>query len=193
MRTGWSLAGVNRTRSESVSEHSYGTAILSLLISKEMIGEGHVVDVAKVTSMALIHDIAEAITSDIPRTAVHLGGQQFVDAKSEAERKAVTQIADNSTTFKDWLENLWADSVNASILESRIVTCADILDMLIHSLSLEKSGVSPQILDKFFTTSYERICQYEIPLVLDIFWILYEEHIENAEQVGIPLERITMS
>ena len=35
VRTGWSLAGVNRIRPESVGEHSFGTALLSLLISLE--------------------------------------------------------------------------------------------------------------------------------------------------------------
>lgn len=193
MRTGWSLAGVNRARPESVGEHSYGTALLSLLISKELIRKGINVDLGKVASIALIHDIPEALISDIPQTAALLGGETLSEGKRDAEREAMSIIVGKSSTFKEWLENLWEDAEKESLLESRIVICADILDMLLHAVTLEKSGVSPQTLDQFFVSSHRRLDQYEIPIVIDIFWVLYQEHLVYAEQVGVTLARMTRS
>jgi putative hydrolase of HD superfamily len=190
VRTGWSLAGVNRIRPESVGEHSFGTALLSLLISFEMIREGLTVDIGKVTSIALLHDIPEALTSDIPQTAARLGGTTLSEGKRKAEREALHEIAGRSPVFKEWLENLWKDSETQASLESRIVTGADILDMLLHAVTLEESGISPLIVDQFFKSSHEKLGEYEIQIISDIFWELYQEHMLKARQMGIDIDRL---
>ena len=75
-------------------------------------------------------------------------------------------------------------------MERRIVSSADVLDMLIHVLALELSGISPSILDQFFTSSYRKIAQNEINVASDIFWELYNEHLENAKRMGITLTKL---
>ncbi len=183
-RAGWSLAGVNRTRPESVGEHSYGTALLSLLISKELIEDGWSVDLSEVASMALIHDLPEALISDIPQTAVQLGGNDFSKGKRKAEREVMSKLAKIKSNFDKWLVDLWDDIEKKTTLASRIVSGADILDMLIHAVTLEASGISPKVLDQFFITSQERLKLLDITLVLDIFWELYQEHLENSKKNG---------
>jgi len=189
-RAGWSLAGVNRSRPESVGEHSYGTALLSLLISKELIEDGWSVDLSEVTSMAIIHDLPEAIISDIPQTAVQLGGNDFSKSKRKVERDAMSKLAKIKSNFEKWLVDLWDDIENKTTLSSKIVTSADILDMLIHAVTLEASGISPKVFDQFFITSQERLKLLDIMLVLDIFWELYQEHYENSEKMGIHLVKL---
>lgn len=183
-RAGWSLAGVNRTRPESVGEHSYGTALLSLLISKELIEDGWSVDLSEVASMALIHDLPEALISDIPQIAVQLGGNDFSKGKRKAESEAMSKLAIIKSNFDKWLVDLWDDIEKKTTLASRIVSGADILDMLIHAVTLEASGISPKVLDQFFITSQERLKLLDITLVLDIFWELYQEHLENSKKNG---------
>ena len=190
-RTGWSLAGVNEVRPESVGEHSYGVALLSLLISKELIENRFHVDLSKVTSMALIHDLPEALTSDIPQIPAQLGGKGLSESKRKAERKAISQFTENKSYFKKWLIDIWEDTEKKTTLESRIVASADMLDMLIHAVTIEASGVSPEILDQFFTSSQDRLDRLEIPVVTDIFWELYQEHFENAEKMGIHLTKLS--
>lgn len=190
-RTGWSIAGVNRVRPESVGEHSYGAALLSLLISKELIENGITVDLNKVTSMALIHDLPEALTSDIPQIAAQLGGNDLSEGKRKAEKEAMTQIAENKSNFRKWLIDMWDETEKKTTLESRIVASADMLDMLIHAVTLEASGVSPEILDQFFTSSQDRLDRLDVPVVLDIFWEIYQEHLENAEKIGIHLTKLS--
>ncbi|MHA2024614.1 MAG: HD domain-containing protein [Candidatus Thorarchaeota archaeon] len=193
MRSGWALAGVNRARNESISEHSYGAALLSLLISRELLSEGYSVELGKVTSMALIHDLPESFTSDIPRTKHKLGGEILSEGKKIAEKEAIALIVNSSLSFKKWIEELWEEIGETSSVESRIVSCADTLDMLIHALALEESGVSPSILDQFFRSSQPRIAQMDISVANDIFWSLYEEHLENAKTMGIDFDMITRS
>lgn len=189
-RTGWSLAGVTHTRPESVGEHSFGTALLSLLISKELTNNGFRVDLSKVTSMSLIHDLPEALISDIPWTATQVGGKHLSEGKKTAEREAMTQIAMDKSNFENWLVDLWQDAEEKTTLESRIVSSADLLDMLIHVVTLEASGVSPEILDQFFTSSQDRINLLDIQVAAEIFWELYQEHLENAEKMGIHLVKL---
>jgi putative hydrolase of HD superfamily len=190
MRTGWSLAGVNRARPESVGEHSYGTALLALLIAKELIADEKRIDLGKVTSMALFHDLPEALTSDIPQTAAQLGGEPLSDGKRIAEKEAILLIAGIKSEFKTWMEGLWAEQEHQTSLESKIVSSADTLDMLIHALALEESGVSPNTLDQFFTSGHKRLTQLDISIAINIFWELYEEHLEYAERGGIALTRL---
>ena len=88
-RSGWALVGVDSIRPESVGEHSFGTTLIALLISKALVNQGTEVNQNTVVEMALLHDLPESIISDIPRTATELGGDLFKQAKREAERRAV--------------------------------------------------------------------------------------------------------
>ncbi|MFW9809955.1 MAG: HD family hydrolase [Candidatus Thorarchaeota archaeon] len=190
-RTGWALVGVNHSQSESVSEHSYGTAILSLLISREMIDCDGIVDQSKVISMALIHDLPEALTSDIPHSVSKSGGDDLARIKKKLERDAISQIAKTKSSFESWILELWDEMEKAKTVESRIVMGADVLDMLIHALALETSGVSPEVLNQFFLSSHERLDLLDIPIISSIFWELYMEHLNNAKKRGIQLDEIS--
>lgn len=58
-RSGWVLRGIERP--ESVADHSWGTAYLCLLLAPAGI------DRERSVAMALVHDLAEVETGDIPR------------------------------------------------------------------------------------------------------------------------------
>ncbi|SMC42318.1 HD domain-containing protein [Papillibacter cinnamivorans] len=57
-RHSWTSTG----RRESVAEHSWRLAVLSMLVGDQLPG----VDMEKVLTMCLIHDFGEAVTGDIP-------------------------------------------------------------------------------------------------------------------------------
>lgn len=185
MRTGWSLAGVDCARTESVGEHTYGTVLNALLISKALVERGEIIDLGKVAAMATIHDLPESLITDIPRTAVELQ-----KAKQKAERVAMKRITETTQFFGGWLLDLWSDLEDGNSIEARIVLGADLIDMLVHAVSLEKSGVSPDILDQFFTNSHDLVQTLNLELVEGIFWELYNEHLENATRMGVSLTKI---
>jgi putative hydrolase of HD superfamily len=190
-RTGWALAGVSCVRQESVGEHSFGTVMNSLLIAKLVASQGIDVNLSRVVELATFHDLPEALTSDIPRTATDLGGDMFRRTKEGAERNAIGRISKASGIFGDWILDIWKDMEDRESIEARIVLGADIVDMLIHALSLESSGVSPEVLNQFFTNSREPIDNLRIDVLKDIYWELYEEHINHGNRLGVELERIS--
>lgn len=190
-RSGWTLAGVDCARQESVGEHTFGTIFLSLMISKVLLSQGEKLDISKVLSMAIIHDLPESMTSDIPRTAAELGGDLFLSGKIEAEKESIQMLAEKSPFFGEWFTTLWRDIEERNTMEARIVGGADIIDMLVHAISLETSGVSPEILDQFFVKTREIVKRLGLRIVDDVFWELYKKHLEYASKRGVELRNIT--
>ena len=190
-RSGWTLAGVDCARQESVGEHTFGTIFLSLMISKVLLSQGEKLDISKVLSMAIIHDLPESMTSDIPRTAAELGGDLFLSGKIEAEKESMQRLAEKSSFFGEWFTTLWRDIEERNTMEARIVGGADIIDMLVHAISLETSGVSPEILDQFFVKTREIVKRLGLRIVDDVFWELYKKHLEYASKRGVELRNIT--
>ncbi len=64
-RTGWLLRGVPPSIAETVAEHSFLVAILALFMGRALIRDGLHINLDKVLTLALIHDIPEAIEGDI--------------------------------------------------------------------------------------------------------------------------------
>ncbi len=189
-RTGWILAGVDRERQESVGEHSFGTVLAALLISEALVRQGEKVDISKVALMAAIHDLPESVTSDIPRTAIELGGKKLLEGKRIAEKRIMQSIAEKNPSLGSRLIELWNDIENQDSIETRVVLGADIIDMLIHAVTLEVAGASPELLNQFFINSRALIKNLELAILEDIFLDLYKEHTEHAKKQGITLKSI---
>ena len=74
-RSGWKTVGITP---ESVSEHSYRTALIAYVLAKE---EG-VDDLESVLLAALLHDLHEAFTTDL-----HLVAKKYAKVDEGAARK----------------------------------------------------------------------------------------------------------
>lgn len=141
-RTGWILRGLpNGT--ESVAAHSFGVSVTAMLLADKLNAQGITVDVEKVLRIGLLHDWAEVRVGDMPRTATLYFGS---DVRKRAETAAFSDIV------KDVDEGLYADLYNdyerRESLEARLVKAADILDLLIEVLALERAGARG--LDEFW-------------------------------------------
>ena len=111
-RTGWVRSNVEHP--ESVAAHSWGMAILALrLAPKEL-------DLIKVLSMCLVHDLPEVIVGD-------LTPQDNLNNKAEMERNAMKQLA------PEWLELFEEYEVGES-KEARFVKQIDKLDMGLQAM-----------------------------------------------------------
>ncbi|MCA1566410.1 MAG: HD family hydrolase [Acidobacteria bacterium] len=150
-RTGWVLRGL-APGAESVAAHSYGVAFTSMLLADEVRARGVEVDVERVLRVALLHDLAEARTGDMPRTmALYYGAE----ARRAAERAA----------FDDMVRDLGArrgadygalheDYEARESLEARLVKAADIVDLLAQALVFERAGARE--LGEFWEGALER-------------------------------------
>src|SRR5689334_14644880 len=141
-RTGWTLRGLpNGT--ESVAAHSFGVAVAAMLLADELLARGVSVDMEKVLRMALLHDWAEVRVGDMPRIATAYFG---ADARKQAETRAFADVV--SELKKDLYAALYDDYEQRRTLESKLVKAADVLDLLVQLLALERAGARG--LDEFW-------------------------------------------
>ena len=135
-RTGWVLRGfANGT--ESVAAHSFGVSVTAMLLADELVRQGVSVNVEKVLRFGLLHDWAEARVGDMPRTAtVYFGSEARKQAETAAFRD-ITQAIDKSDAL---YANLYHEYEERNTLEARLVKAADVIDLLVEALALERAG-----------------------------------------------------
>ena len=149
-RTGWTLRGLpNGT--ESVAAHSFGVSVTAMLLADKFKAHGVSVDVEKVLRIALLHDWAEARVGDMPRTATLYFGSE---ARKQAEMAAFSDVVSEVDAAKGFYANLYNDYEHRSSLEARLVKAADVLDLLVQVLALERSGARG--LDEFWEGAEKR-------------------------------------
>ena len=141
-RTGWILRGLpNGT--ESVASHSFGVSVTAMLLADKLIAQGIVINVEKVLRVALLHDWAEVRVGDMPRTATLYFGSE---ARKQAETAAFSDIV--SELNDSLYASLYNDYERRESLEARLVKAADVLDLLVQVLALERAGARG--LDEFW-------------------------------------------
>nr|ALS89308.1 mitochondrial resolvase Ydc2 / RNA splicing MRS1 [uncultured bacterium] len=143
-RTGWTLRGLpNGT--ESVAAHSFGVCVTAMLIADQVRERGVLIDTEKVLRMALVHDWAETRVGDMPKTATEYFGK---DARTSAEIAAFADIVEG--TGRAMLYRAGHEEYETrDSLEARVVKAADIIDLLVQALALERAGARG--LDEFWT------------------------------------------
>ena len=153
-RTGWILRGLpNGT--ESVAAHSFGVSVTAMLLADEMSSRGIKIDVERILRMSLLHDWAEARIGDMPRTATHYFG---AEAGKEAESAAFADIIAEATA-KTTLSDLHDEYEKRDSLEARVVKAADIIDLLVQALALERAGARG--LDEFWEVATD--ADFQLP------------------------------
>lgn len=143
-RTGWTLRGLpNGT--ESVAAHSFGVSATAMLLADKLVAQGITVNVEKVLRIALLHDWAEARVGDMPRTATLYFG---AEARKQAETAAFSDVVKEVDAGAGFYASLYDDYEHRSSLEARLVKAADVLDLLVEVLALERAGARG--LDEFW-------------------------------------------
>lgn len=135
-RTGWILRGLpNGT--ESVAAHSFGVGIAAMLLADEFVRRGIALDVQRVLRMALLHDWAEARVGDMPKTATEYFGAEI---RKKAETAAFADVVGDLDSLGTSYKDLYDDYEQRTSLEARLVKVADVVDLLVEALALERAG-----------------------------------------------------
>jgi 5'-deoxynucleotidase YfbR-like HD superfamily hydrolase len=134
-RGGWLMKGIKLP--ESLADHSYNVAFITMMLGealkKEKIAEP---DMEKAMKMALVHDLAESLITDIPAPMIRFFGSEN---KHKAEKDALSEIFQNSH-LKEELLGYWQEFENRSSVEARIVRAADKIDMMLMVIFYEETG-----------------------------------------------------
>lgn len=138
-RTGWLFAGVSLP--ESVADHSWATAVLAMTMAAELNQDpaAHGLDVpldaGRVAQIAVVHDLAESVVTDLPKRATQLLGKEV---KHQAEGLALSQLA-NGVPDAGFI-SLWQEYCEVATPEGRLVNDADKLEMVHQALVYELAG-----------------------------------------------------
>jgi putative hydrolase of HD superfamily len=147
-RTGWLLNGVQPC--ESVADHTTGMALLTLALAGALnadwlaAGLERPIDAGRAVTLAVLHDLAESIVTDLPKRSAQLLG---AETKRRAEAEAFEGILAGLPASNDYAI-LWAEYVSSSSPEARLVHDADALEMVHQALQYECAG--HRTLDEFW-------------------------------------------
>lgn len=123
-RFGYILSGVENP--EKVSSHSFNVAFLAMIIAPQIEG----INADKAIKMALVHDLPESMTTDLP-----LVSKQFF-SKDEAEHKAAKILCKD---FPEMLE-LFEEYASKNTQESMLVHDLDKLQMLVRATRYRRTN-----------------------------------------------------
>jgi putative hydrolase of HD superfamily len=176
-RTGWTLRGL-APGAESVGAHTYGVAVVAMLLADAVRARGVAVDVGRVMRMALVHDWAETRLGDLPRTAAHYFGGE---ARHAAEEKAFADIVHPLGDAAAELRAAHEEYERRVTVEARLVKASDVIDLLAQALLFEQSGVRG--LDEFWSAARE----YDFGLdgaAGDVVAELFADLVRQREMIG---------
>ena len=148
-RTGWTLRGLP-AGTESVAAHSFGVTVAAMMLSDDLAARGTVVDMERLLRMALLHDWSEARIGDLPKTATDYFG---ADTRKRAELVAFNDIVRGFGAGKALYRQLYEDYEQRASLEAQLVKAADVIDLLVQVLALERAGARG--LDEFWEVAHE--------------------------------------
>lgn len=149
-RTGWLDRGVPPEATESVADHSFRMALLAWLCALQASAG---LDADRVLKLALVHDLAEALTGDEPPYPVeaipakdgtparhnflqqaHVRAPARAAAKQAAEAAAMTDlVTDLPPALATELRSLWSEYQGQASPEARFVKQADRLETYLQA------------------------------------------------------------
>lgn len=140
LRSGHSSQG----RPESTAEHSWRLCLMALVFEDRFDG----LDMKKVLSLCVIHDLAEAVVGDVPAILQGDG-----DGKEEAERRGLAQlVASLDPMLAARFTALWEEYAAAATPEARAVKAMDKCETIMQ----HNQGLNPPDFDYGFNLAYGR-------------------------------------
>lgn len=148
LRNGLTRSG----RTESTAEHSWRLALMAMLLGPAIPG----VDAARLVRICLVHDLAEALTGDVPAPLAPEGG------KSSAERAALTDLtAPLPPAMRAEVMALWEEYEAGSTPEGRAAKGLDKLETILQ----HAEGQHAPGFDLAFNLGYGRAATSADPLL----------------------------
>ncbi len=152
LRTGHTRQG----RQESTAEHTWRLCLMALVLGEALPG----VDSARLVRICLVHDLAEALTGDLPAPAPREPG-----VKEARERVALaTLTAPLPEAPRAVIQALWEEYETGSTPEGRLAKGLDKLETILQ----HTQGANPPELDLAYNLTYGRAETDRDPLLARI-------------------------
>lgn len=155
-RKGW-ISKVGIEHPESVADHSYGTAIMAMVLS-----DSQKLNTEKILKMALLHDLAESITGDFMPDEISKENKKI--SEEEAMKEIFSKLPENLAVQYD---KVWQEFIQADTKESILVHEIDKLEMAIQAAKYSSEGFSNEKLSLFVDSAKKEIKSKELLDILD--------------------------
>lgn len=129
----------HRIQDESVAEHSFSTALYSLVIGEDLRDQGVEINVELAVKRALLHDIEESHSGDFIRQFKHSDPILKEAIEKASEKFAVQLFREMSPQGATKLLKLWANAKERTC-EGMLVEFADFLSVLAYIAREVKMG-----------------------------------------------------
>ncbi|PUA32689.1 MAG: hypothetical protein B9J98_03705 [Candidatus Terraquivivens tikiterensis] len=124
-RRGWTRRGIPRV--ESVAEHTFGLALLSMLMA-DLRG----LDAERSIRMALLHDLCESITGDLtPKDRARLGPEKSVEEEKRAIELLLSYLPPE---LAEGYLDVWKEYNAGYTAEARLVKELDRLERALQAI-----------------------------------------------------------
>ena len=154
-RQGWLLRGVPPERCESVADHTFGVALLAMLLAETHFPD---LDAGKVLRLALLHDFGEIYAGDI----TPFDGIDRAE-KVRREQAGVAQVLAKLPQGERYLA-LWEEYEGQHSPEARFVRQIDRLEMALQASVYERQGLAD--LSEFFNYVRSFLSESELQAIL---------------------------
>ena len=141
-----------------------------MLLADMECGGGRRVDVERVIRMALLHDLAEALTFDISKGYLDYLGKSGEAMKRKVEQAAWKHVIKGirSRSLRMKYAGLQSEFDAEETFESQIVHAADKLDILFQALAYHQRGYPRRILADLWTSTNRSLSRSKISSVKDL-------------------------
>jgi putative hydrolases of HD superfamily len=141
-RRGW-IKKLGLSDAESVADHSYRTALMTMVIS-----DSRGLDTGKALRLALLHDLPEAIAGDA------MPEERSGKLKTTIETRAMQELLkDVSPEVRPLYREAWLEFVSGRTEEAKLVRQLDKLEMAIQAWEYAKGSDSPTLTREFWATA----------------------------------------
>jgi putative hydrolase of HD superfamily len=155
-RQGWLRRGIPKERCESVAEHSFGVAVLSLWLAQAYFPQ---LEANKVLHMALLHDFGEIYAGDIIP-----GDPLPADEKRQREGDSVLEVFAKLPGGDGYIQ-LWEEFEMGETAEAQFVHQIDRLEMGLQASVYAAQGFAG--LEQFFKSARQALQEKQLMQLLD--------------------------
>ncbi|MGQ0376076.1 MAG: HD domain-containing protein [Nitrososphaerota archaeon] len=145
-RKGWAKK-VGIKEPESVADHAYSMTVMSMIIA-----ELQALDVQKVTTMSLIHDLAESLVGDYTPDEISL--KQKMKLENNAMKEVLSSLP---LALAKKYEKIWDEYQEAKTKEAQLVHEIDKLEMAFQARKYLEDGYDKGKLVEFLKTADKEI------------------------------------
>jgi putative hydrolase of HD superfamily len=150
-RRGW-VKKLGLSDPESVADHSYRTALMTMVIS-----DSRGLDTGKALRLALLHDLPEAIAGDA------MPEERSGKLKITIETKAMQELLKGVTPdVRSLYLEAWLEFVSGKTEEAKLVRQLDKLEMAIQAWEYAKGSDNPTVTREFWATARAHVTDEEL-------------------------------